>query len=103
MSTRFLVSRYRPNSLPQRIEPNRCKGYQTSILQLTQTNGEESSKKVCSRNGHNTYDMYIYTTRQPLRRGTGLQVVRTALKGAELSDVEDETVQRAAARTEMNK
>eukprot|EP00903_Cladosiphon_okamuranus_P019641 g18059.t1 len=36
-------------------------------------------------------------------RGTGLQVVRTALKGAELSDVEDETVQRAAARTEMNK
>lgn len=43
------------------------------------------------------------TTRQTLRRGTGLQVVRTALKGAELSDVEDETVQRAAARTEMNK
>eukprot|EP00752_Nemacystus_decipiens_P006554 g5901.t1 len=39
----------------------------------------------------------------PYARGTGLQVVRTALKGAELSDVEDETVQRAAARTEMNK
>lgn len=36
-------------------------------------------------------------------RGTGLQVVRTALKGPGLSDVEDETVQRAAARTEINK
>ncbi|CAM9879604.1 unnamed protein product [Scytosiphon promiscuus] len=39
----------------------------------------------------------------PYARGTGLQVVRTALKGPELSDVEDETVQRAAARTEMTK
>ena len=36
-------------------------------------------------------------------RGTGLQVVRTALKGAELSDVGDETLQRAAAQTEINK
>ncbi|CAM9800833.1 unnamed protein product, partial [Laminaria digitata] len=36
-------------------------------------------------------------------RGTGLQVVRTALKGAELSDVEDETIQRAAAHTEIKK
>ncbi|CAM9249165.1 unnamed protein product, partial [Hapterophycus canaliculatus] len=40
---------------------------------------------------------------RPYARGTGLQVVRTALKGPELSDVEDETIQRAAARTEMNK
>lgn len=36
-------------------------------------------------------------------RGTGLQVVRTALKGSELSDVGDETLQRAAAQTEINK
>lgn len=39
----------------------------------------------------------------PTNRGTGLQVVRTALKGSELSDVGDETMQRAAAQTEINK
>ncbi|CAM9753250.1 unnamed protein product [Ascophyllum nodosum] len=36
-------------------------------------------------------------------RRTGLQVVRKALKGPELSDIEDETIQRAAARTEIMK
>ncbi|CAN0221657.1 unnamed protein product, partial [Discosporangium mesarthrocarpum] len=38
----------------------------------------------------------------PYARGTGLQVVRRALKAAELTDTEDEALQRAAARTGIN-